>query len=106
VITNVESIKSEDEAERVMLEKELDRKIQMIEEHLQLQRVHQKESEEFAELNGAFTAGFEKIKKLTQDKLDRKTADIMMTDEEIEKFIDKTKKDFENFVKTLESKEV
>ena len=45
MITNVESIKSEDEAERVMLEKELDRKIQMIEEHLQLQRVHQQELE-------------------------------------------------------------
>ena len=57
-------------------------------------------------MSEVFTAGFEKFKKQTQEKLDRKTAEIMRTDDEIEKFIEKTKKDFEYFVKTLERKEV
>jgi len=82
----------------------------MIEENLQLhrkqQQVLEKESLEFAELSEAFTDKFDKIKKLTRDKLEGITAEIMRTDDEIHKFIEKTKKDFENFVKVLEEKEV
>jgi len=57
-------------------------------------------------LYDALTAGFEPIKKKTQEELDRVTAKIMKTDDEIETFIEKTKKDFENFGKDLEGKEV
>ena len=82
----------------------------MIEENLQLhrkqQQVLEKEGLEFAEFSEAFTDKFDKIKKLTRDKLEGITAEIMRTDDEIHKFIEKTKKDFENFVKVLEEKEV
>jgi len=52
------------------------------------------------------TVGFEKVKKSTQEELDRITAENMRIDEEIETFIETTKKDSENFVKALEGKEV
>jgi len=41
MVSYVESIRSEDEAKKVMLKKELDRKNQMIEEHLQRLREQQ-----------------------------------------------------------------
>jgi len=61
---------------------------------------------EFAGLSEAFTAKFDKIEKLARDKLDGITVEIKRTDDAIHTFIEKTKKDFENFVKVLEGKEV
>ena len=52
-----------------------------------------------------FTETFEKIKKQTQEKLDQITAEIMRTEDEIEKFIEQTK-DFEHSLKAMEGKEV
>jgi len=89
-----------------MLEKELAQKSQMFEENLQRMREQQQvlemESEMFAALIEVNTAGFEKMKNLTQERLDRKTAEITRTDDQIETFIE----DFENFGKALERKEV
>jgi len=81
----------------------------MLEDNLQRlieqQDEHEDEREEFAALSEVFTAGFEKFKKQTQEKLDRITAEIMRTDDEIDEFIEKTQMDSENFVKSLEGKE-
>jgi len=81
----------------------------MNEESLQILRKQFQEleegSKEFAALIKAHTASFDKIKKLTQENLDRKMAEILRTDDRMDSFVEKTKKDFENFVKALEGKE-
>jgi len=81
----------------------------MNEENLQRLREQfqelEEDSKEFAALIKVHTAGFEKIQKLTQEKLDRKMAEIRRTDDVIDTFVEKTKKDFENLVKALEGKE-
>jgi len=67
--------------------------------------VLEKDSLEFAALIEVTTASFEKMKKLSQEELDRKTAELMRTDAEIDTFVEKTKNDCENLVKTLEGNE-
>ena len=69
------------------------------------QQEYEDENEEFAALSGVFTAGFQKFKKQTQEKLDRIAAEIIKTDDEIDAFIEKTQKDSENFIMVLEGKE-
>jgi len=113
-VTNVESIMNENEAKKVKVHDEFSQKNIIHKDNLQKLSEHQTELEEKGEgftadevsFTDIFTEGFEKIKKQTQDKLDKVTTEIMRTEVETEKFIEKTKNDFGNHLKVLEGKVV